>query len=168
MAQFGKFTLKDTLKIHSAFKGLYGVGRTKSWAMHRFSGLRHGQKLKHVNSEFTDHFVSEPMRVEQDLRTPLYRWIKRGFLAGTYKARRKAESLPSRGQRTHTNAKTLKTLKRLGKDMPMKVAEKKHVIKARELARQQRAAAAKKAQRKAKNKSKTKAKAKGKTKGKKK
>jgi small subunit ribosomal protein S13 len=52
--------------------------------------------------------VDSTCRVEGDLRREISMSIKRLMDLGTYRGLRHRKSLPARGQRTHTNARTRK------------------------------------------------------------
>jgi small subunit ribosomal protein S13 len=170
MVLIGKHTLNDKDKIHTAFGSLYGIGGTKKVAISRMLGMRMGNKMNQIEKEDLEMFTDATFMVDVELKFPLLQWSHRLIRSGGYRQRRKNQSLPCRGQRTHTNAKTTKTLKRLGKDVPMKVQEATYIIKARERRAKLRAEADKKRMKRGKGlkgKGKAKVRQKGKNKKKK-
>jgi small subunit ribosomal protein S13 len=169
MVLVGKHTLKDKDKVHTAFGSLYGIGSTKKVAMSRILGMRMNNKIDQIEKEDLEMFTDATLMVDVELKFPLLQWSQWLIRGGGYKQRRKNQSLPCRGQRTHTNAKTTKTLKKLGKDVPMKVQEATYIVKARERRAKLRAEADKKKMKRGKGlKGKGKGKGKGSAKGKKK
>jgi len=171
---FNKFQIDDRLKLHTALSQVYGIGRRKALRMQTFYGLKLSQKAKLAKPRDDDeqNFEFNPgseWMVDMELRLPLLNWLEREKKTDSYKARRKRQSLPCNGQRTHTNAQTPKKLRKLGKDVPMVREEPTHIVKAREALRKRREAAAKRLQAKKNMQKKGKGKKGGKgTKGKKK
>ena len=60
--------------------------------------------------------IESNYKVEGDLRTETAMNIKRLIEIGSYRGLRHKKQLPTRGQRTHTNAKTQKRIRRFGVD----------------------------------------------------
>jgi small subunit ribosomal protein S13 len=171
MVLIGKHTLNEKDKVHTAFGTLYGIGGSKKVVMTKILGMRMNNKLSQVEKEDLEMFTDTVLNVDLEVKYPLLQWNNRLIRSGGYRQRRKNQSLPCRGQRTHTNAKTTKTLKKLGKDVPMKIQEATYVLKARERYAKLRAEADKKRMKRGKGKGmkgKGKAKGKGAAKGKKK
>jgi small subunit ribosomal protein S13 len=90
---------------------IYGVGRTSAAEIVAEVGLDPMTRVHRL----TDHEVARiretiqsKFRVEGDLRKEVAMNIKRLIDMGAYRGLRHRRGLPTRGQRTHTNARTRK------------------------------------------------------------
>ena len=75
------------------------------------SGINPGTKIKDLTEEETSkirQILEEEGAVEGDLRKETSMNIRRLIEVGSYRGMRHRRSLPVRGQRTHTNARTRK------------------------------------------------------------
>ncbi len=90
---------------------IYGIGRTRSLSIHMRSGIDPNKKIKDLTEDETSKIRSileEEGAVEGDLRKETAMNIRRLIEVGSYRGMRHRRSLPVRGQRTHTNARTRK------------------------------------------------------------
>lgn len=124
MLNLGKYSIKDRNNIVLTFAGLFGVGRVKAEKISSFLNIHPLAKIKDLLQHFDSlNIVKEYgnlLRIEYFLRLRIFRLIKRKEIINSYQAVRKAMGLPSRGQRTHTNAKTVRILRAMNKHMPIK------------------------------------------------
>jgi len=90
---------------------IYGIGRSKSREILREAGIPYETKTDVItDAEVTAirSIIDREHKVEGDLRREISMSIKRLMDVGTYRGLRHRKGLPSRGQRTHTNARTRK------------------------------------------------------------
>jgi small subunit ribosomal protein S13 len=95
---------------------IYGVGRNRAKVVCQLANVEPTKKAKDLTETELDSLRNEiaKFRVEGDLRREIAMNIKRLVELGTYRGMRHKRSLPLRGQRTRTNARTRKG-KRKGK-----------------------------------------------------
>ncbi len=90
---------------------IYGIGKTtaeKICAEAQVDGRTRVESLTDEQVVRLRQVITESYRVEGDLRRDVSMSIKRLMDLGTYRGLRHRRSLPVRGQRTHTNARTRK------------------------------------------------------------
>ena len=101
---------------------IYGVGRSRANAVLNEAQVDVHVKIKDLSEDELNrirHILDEQGDIEGDLRKRVQMDIKRLMDIGCYRGLRHRRSLPVRGQRTHTNARTRKGPRR------MTVAKKK-------------------------------------------
>lgn len=115
MARIAGVDLPREKRIGIGLTYIYGIGHRRSAAVLEKAGIDAMTKVK----ELTEEQVSQITRtidaeggVEGDLRKEVSMNIKRLMDVGAYRGLRHRRSLPVRGQRTHTNARTRKGPKR--------------------------------------------------------
>jgi len=93
-----------------ALTAIYGVGRTRARQICASVGVVPSTKMKDINDSEMDKLRDEVAKytVEGDLRREVTMNIKRLMDLGCYRGLRHRRGLPSRGQRTRTNARTRK------------------------------------------------------------
>jgi len=94
-----------------ALTSIYGIGRTMAQQILQESGVAGSTKSDDLtDSELTRirAVIDNTCKVEGDLRREISTNIKRLMDIGCYRGLRHRKSLPVRGQRTHTNARTRK------------------------------------------------------------
>ncbi len=99
-----------------------GVGRSRATAVLAEAQVSIDTKIKDLSEDELNrirHILDEQGDIEGDLRKRVQMDIKRLMDIGCYRGLRHRRSLPVRGQRTHTNARTRKGPRR------MTVAKKK-------------------------------------------
>lgn len=90
---------------------IYGIGRTRARSILHRAGIDSAKKIADLTEEEVNRIrqiLEEEGAVEGDLRKEISLNIKRLIEMGSYRGLRHRRSLPARGQRTHTNARTRK------------------------------------------------------------
>ncbi|MBI5084358.1 MAG: 30S ribosomal protein S13 [Acidobacteria bacterium] len=90
---------------------IYGIGRTRAQSILHRAGIAPEKKIGDLAEDEISRIrqiLEEEGAVEGDLRKELSMGIKRLIEMGSYRGLRHRRSLPVRGQRTHTNARTRK------------------------------------------------------------
>lgn len=93
-----------------ALTSIYGVGRTTAKQICAAANVEPTTKVKDLSEDQVDLLRAEvgKITVEGDLRREVAMDIKRLMDLGCYRGLRHRRSLPCRGQRTKTNARTRK------------------------------------------------------------
>lgn len=115
MARIAGVDLPRKKRIEIGLTYIYGIGKTTS--QHILSGLNidPSTKTDDLTEEQINNIrkaIDSDYKVEGDLRTEISMNIKRLMDLGCYRGLRHRKSLPVRGQRTSTNARTRKGPKR--------------------------------------------------------
>ena len=107
-------TIPDTKRLEIALTSLYGVGRPRALFILNKAKVDPGMKAKDltVDQENEIRKMIESYRIEGDLKREVASNIKRLKDIKTYRGSRHARRLPARGQRTKTNSRTLKGVKK--------------------------------------------------------
>ena len=90
---------------------IYGVGLSKSKAILAEAGIDLSVRTDNLTEEQVDKIrkiIERREKVEGDLRREISASLKRLMDLGCYRGLRHRKNLPSRGQRTRTNARTRK------------------------------------------------------------
>jgi small subunit ribosomal protein S13 len=112
MARVAGVDLPRNKRMEIALTYLYGVGKTKSREILQAAGISLDKRSDELDDNESRRIreVIEQMglKIEGDLRREVSMNIKRLMDLGCYRGLRHRKSLPVRGQRTHTNARTRK------------------------------------------------------------
>jgi len=110
MARIAGINIPEHKHTVIALSAIYGVGSTRAKSICVSSGVAETTKIKDLNEEQIDKLREEVAKftVEGDLRREVSMSIKRLMDLGCYRGIRHRRSLPLRGQRTKTNARTRK------------------------------------------------------------
>lgn len=110
MARIAGINIPDHKHAVIALTAIYGIGKTRSKAICAAAGIAEDVKIRELSEEQIDKLRDEVGRftVEGDLRREVTLNIKRLLDLGCYRGLRHRRSLPVRGQRTKTNARTRK------------------------------------------------------------
>ena len=111
MARIVGVDIPDNKRAVIALTYIYGVGRTSSEKILKEVGIDESTRVKDLTAEELGRIrqvLEESFRVEGSLRTEIALSIKRLKDIGCYRGWRHRRSLPCRGQRTRTNARTRK------------------------------------------------------------
>jgi small subunit ribosomal protein S13 len=103
-------------RVIAALTYIYGVGWPTSQKILKEAGIDESvraEKLTDSQLARIREIIDAHYKVEGDLRRDVQADLKRLKDLGTYRGMRHIRSLPCRGQRTHTNARTRKGRKRL-------------------------------------------------------
>ncbi len=106
--------LNDNQRIEMALTAIYGIGRSRAHLILDKAGVDYGTKSKDltVEEENKVRLEVESFKLEADLKREIGTNIKRLKDIKCYRGTRHARKLPVRGQRTKTNARTLKGVKK--------------------------------------------------------
>jgi small subunit ribosomal protein S13 len=111
MARIAGVDLPPNKRIEIGLTYIYGIGRSQSNKILSSTGVSPDTKVRELNDDDINKIrkaIEEQHRVEGDLRKEVSFNIKRLMEIGSYRGLRHRRGLPTRGQRTHTNARTRK------------------------------------------------------------
>jgi small subunit ribosomal protein S13 len=111
MARIAGVDLPNTRRIEIGLTYVYGIGRTRSNVILKEAGVSPDVRVKDLSDDDVrkiSRVIEEEGGVEGDLRKEISLNIKRLMEIGSYRGARHRRSLPVRGQRTSTNARTRK------------------------------------------------------------
>ena len=110
MARIAGINIPDQKHAVIALTSIYGIGKTRSQAILAEVGIAEDVKISELTEEQIDQLRDGVAKytVEGDLRREVSMNIKRLMDLGCYRGLRHRRSLPLRGQRTKTNARTRK------------------------------------------------------------
>ena len=115
MARIAGVDLPRQKRIEIGLRYIYGIGATRSRNILGETGIDPNVRVKDLSEEEVSriqHVIDAEGGVEGDLRKEIAENIKRLMEVGSYRGLRHRRSLPVRGQRTQTNARTRKGPKR--------------------------------------------------------
>jgi len=103
-------TLPDNKRLEIALTALYGVGRSRAHMILQKAKVDYGKKSKDLTPEEENDIrkIVESYKIEGDLKREIGGNIKRLKDIKTYRGIRHIRRLPSRGQRTKTNSRTIR------------------------------------------------------------
>ncbi len=103
-------TIPDTKRLPIALTELYGIGRSRALFILKKAKVSTDITSKDLTVEQENEIrkIIESFRIEGDLKREVAGNIKRLKDIKTYRGMRHARKLPSRGQRTKTNSRTLR------------------------------------------------------------
>jgi len=110
MARIAGVNVPDNKHAVIALTYVYGIGRTTAKKICAASGVKESTKISDLSEADVDAIRNEiaTIAVEGDLRREVSMNIKRLMDLGCYRGIRHRRSLPVRGQRSKTNARTRK------------------------------------------------------------
>ena len=110
MARIAGVNIPDDKHIVISLRYVYGVGPTTAKSICKTSGIDPSVKVSELSTEQLDFIRSEvaKLNTEGDLRREVSMNVKRLMDLGCNRGIRHRRSLPVRGQRTKTNARTRK------------------------------------------------------------
>jgi small subunit ribosomal protein S13 len=111
MPRIAGIDLPRNKRVEIALTYIYGIGRTSSQRILSEAGVEFGTKADDLTDDEVTRIrrvLDNEYKVEGDLRREITQNIKRLMDLGCYRGLRHRRSLPVRGQRTHTNARTRK------------------------------------------------------------
>jgi small subunit ribosomal protein S13 len=125
MARIAGVDLPSNKRIVIGLTYIFGIGKTSSQNILKKAGIDESIRVKDLTDEHEAairRVIEEGYQVEGDLRSEVNLNIKRLMDVGCYRGLRHRRGLPVNGQRTRTNARTRKGVKKT-------VANKKKVTK---------------------------------------
>ncbi len=111
MPRIAGVDLPKNKRVEIALTYIYGIGRSTSQNILSNTGVDFSTKADNLTEEEVTNIrkiIDSDVKVEGDLRREVTMNIKRLMDRGCYRGLRHRRSLPVRGQRTHTNARTRK------------------------------------------------------------
>lgn len=111
MARIAGVDLPRDKRIEIALTYIYGIGRSSSRKILAETQVKEDTKVGQLTeSEVVRirEIIERQYKIEGELRRDVAMNIKRLMDIGSYRGLRHRRSLPVRGQRTHTNARTRK------------------------------------------------------------
>jgi len=111
MARISGIDIPREKRIEVSLTYLYGVGRSKAQLICDQTNISRETRVRDLTDEEVAKirtFIEDNVKIEGDLRRDVSQDIKRKMEIGCYQGLRHRRSLPVRGQRTHTNARTRK------------------------------------------------------------
>ena len=115
MARIAGVDLPREKRVEIGLTYIYGIGRTSSNRILTEAGVNPDTRVKDLTDDEVKRLaaiIAETQTVEGDLRREIAMNIKRLQEIGCYRGIRHRKSLPVRGQKTKTNARTRKGPKR--------------------------------------------------------
>lgn len=115
MARIAGVDLPRNKHIGVALRYIYGIGPTTSLRILEQAGIDpevNSDALNEVEINKIRDIIDKGFRVEGELRREINQDIKRLIEIGSYRGLRHRRNLPSRGQRTRTNARTQRGAKK--------------------------------------------------------
>jgi small subunit ribosomal protein S13 len=111
MVRIEGVVLPNEKRIEYGLRYLFGVGLTRAREVLSHTGVNPDVRVKDLSHEqiaAIQKYVSQNFKVEGELRKEITLNVKRLQEIGCYRGLRHKKSLPVRGQRTKTNARTRK------------------------------------------------------------
>ena len=111
MARIAGVDLPRDKRVDIGLRYIYGIGPTRAYEIVSGAQVDGATKVRDLSEEEVARireFIDRTYKVEGDLRRDVAGDIKRKIEIGCYQGVRHRRSLPVRGQRTHTNARTRK------------------------------------------------------------
>ncbi len=111
MARIAGVDLPQNKQVWIGLTYIYGIGRARARRILQKADVGDGVKVKDLTEDEARRIrqvIQDEGGVEGDLRKDTGQNIRRLIEIGSYRGVRHRRSLPVRGQRTHTNARTRK------------------------------------------------------------
>jgi len=107
-------TIPEEKRLEIGLTALFGVGRSRAHEILKKSKIEFSKKPKDLSTDDENKIrkIAEEYKLEGDLKRGISGNIKRLIDIKTYRGSRHSKKLPSRGQRTRTNARTLRGSKK--------------------------------------------------------
>lgn len=122
MARIAGVNIPNSKRIDIGLTAIYGIGRKKAAYVCKLTGINPSRRvyaLTEVEISTLRECIDNNYRVEGELRRYVEMNIKRLLDLGCYRGLRHRRRLPTRGQNTHSNARTRK-----GKAIPIAAKKK--------------------------------------------
>lgn len=111
MARIAGIDLPPTKQVWVGLTYIHGIGRTRAKKILTQAGVEETVKIKDLSEDDARkirEIIQDQGMVEGDLRKDVTQNIKRLIEIGSFRGMRHRRGLPTRGQRTSTNARTRK------------------------------------------------------------
>ena len=116
MARIAGVDLPRNKKAHIALRYIYGIGPTSAAQICKKLDIAENKRVQDLNEDEVNRIreeIDKNWQVEGDLRRIEGLNIKRLIEINCYRGQRHRKGLPTRGQRTKTNARTRRGRKRV-------------------------------------------------------
>lgn len=116
MARISGVDLPKNKRVEIGLTYIYGIGRVTSNVILSEADVDPSKRVKDLTEDEVSRIgavINQNLRVEGDLRREVTQNIKRLVEISAYRGIRHRRGLPSRGQRTKTNARTRKGKKKV-------------------------------------------------------
>jgi small subunit ribosomal protein S13 len=123
MVRIEGVVLPNEKRVEYGLTYLFGIGLTRSQEILSQAGISPDVRVKNLTHEQVaaiQKYVSQNFKVEGELRKEITMNVKRLQEIGCYRGLRHKKSLPTRGQRTKTNARTRKGPRKAANIIPLK------------------------------------------------
>lgn len=111
MARISGVNLPNEKRLEIGLTYIYGIGRARSNEIINKAGLDMNMKCKDLDEHQTNQLrkiIDSEFKTEGELRREVLGNIKRLKEINSYRGSRHASNLPTRGQRTKTNSRTVR------------------------------------------------------------
>ena len=111
MARIAGVNIPTNKRVHIALRYIHGIGPVNAVEICKKVGIAEARRVNQLSEAEviqTREIIDREFIVEGDLRREVSMNIKRLTDLGCYRGLRHRKGLPTRGQRTHTNARTRK------------------------------------------------------------
>ncbi|MGH9188788.1 MAG: 30S ribosomal protein S13 [Acidimicrobiales bacterium] len=111
MARIAGIDIPREKRLEISLTYILGIGRSTANQVCQATGMDPSTRVRDLTDEEVARLrthIDQNLKVEGDLRRDVAQDIKRKMEIGCYAGIRHRRSLPVRGQRTHTNARTRK------------------------------------------------------------
>jgi len=115
VARIAGVDLPRDKRVEVGITYIFGIGRTTAKKILEETGISPSTRIRNLTEEEVSklrEFIDKNIKVEGDLRREVTQNIKRLIEINCFRGIRHRRSLPVRGQRTKTNARTRKGPKR--------------------------------------------------------
>lgn len=109
MARISGVDLPKEKRVEIGLTYIFGIGLSASQKILKTASVNPDIRIKDLSSDDVTkirNIITKDHKVEGALRTEVTMNVKRLMDIGCYRGLRHRKGLPSRGQRTHTNART--------------------------------------------------------------
>ncbi len=111
MARIAGVDLPRDKAVYYGLQSIFGIGPTKAAEIVEKSGIDARTKIRDLSEDEVGqlrNIIDSDYQVEGDLRREVFSNIRRLMEIGCYRGLRHRRGLPTRGQRTRSNARTRK------------------------------------------------------------
>ena len=111
MARIAGVDLPRSKRVEIGLTYIFGVGKTRSQQALAATGVNPDTRVQDLTESEVNslrEFITQNYKIEGDLRRERQMHVKRLMEIGCYRGLRHRRHLPTRGQRTRTNARTRK------------------------------------------------------------
>lgn len=116
MARIVGVELPREKRVEAGIQHIYGIGPTRARQLLARASVSPDTRVRDLTDEEVtkiSNLIQSDYKVEGDLRREVTANVKRLMDINAYRGLRHKRGLPSRGQRTHTNARTRKGPRRI-------------------------------------------------------